>query len=62
MAEFIVDVLAVYGGYTLAKNYWNANKKAIISSAANCIIEAVKENLSIDDPNMAINIKIGGKE
>lgn len=65
MKDIIIDSLAIYGGYSLIKGYWNRNKDRIIKSAmgyiSNTVKEAIKEAMNDPENPMTINVSLGGK-
>lgn len=65
MKEFIIDSLAIYGGYSLIKGYWNRNKDRIINSAmdrvSKIVKDAIKEAMTDPENPMTINVSLGGK-
>lgn len=61
MKDTIINILAIYGGYSLVNSYWQKNKQRIIKSAVTHISEAIKEAMTDEDNPMTINIVLGGK-
>jgi hypothetical protein len=60
MKDTIVNLLAIYGGYSLVNNYWQKNKNRIIKSAVTHISEAIKEAMADEENPVTINIVLGG--
>ena len=65
MKDIIIDSLAIYGGYSLIRGYWNRNKDRITKTVGDHISKIVKEAIkeAINDPEnpMTINVSLGGK-
>lgn len=61
MKDTIINILAIYGGYSLVNTYWQKNKQRIIKSTVTYISEAIKEAMTDEDNPMTINIVLGGK-